>query len=249
MLDSALVLFGSMVILPPALVFLPLPDAASLPFLAVSVAIHVVYFILVALAYQHGELTVVYPLMRGAAPAVTTLLAVIFFNELPPGMAWMGILFVSAGILSLALGGCALHGRRGITFALANAGVIVIYTLVDGQGARLSGNALAYTGWMMLLTALCVVGWILQRNGTQATRHWRRNWMKGLVGGCCTVGSYSLALWAMTLAPIGLVAALRETSIVFGTLLGIGVLKERPTRKRLLAILVVAVGAVLIKIS
>jgi len=250
-LDAALVLAGAAVVIPGFLLFLPLPDPACWPLLGFSVVIHLIYFVLVALAYEHGEMSLVYPLMRGAAPVLTALLGVFFLEEIPNGLGWLGILCVSGGILSLAFssfGSEAFRGK-GVAFALLNAGVIVIYTLVDGAGVRLSGNAMSYTGWMIFLTAVSVVGFVACKRGSVALRYLAANRMKALAGGCCTFGSYSLALWAMTRAPIAHVATLRETSIVFGTILAAGILKEKVSRRRLLGIAAVTIGAVLIKMS
>ena len=250
-LDTGLVLFGTVMVLPIVLCFLPLPASACWGYLAFSVIIHIVYFVLVSLSYTHGDMTVVYPLMRGSAPAFTALLATFFLREVPTRLGWAGIFCVSGGILSLAIGHLGDGGKqgKGVFFALLNAAVIVIYTLVDGTGVRLSGNAVSYTAWMILLTAFSVLSWVIRTRGTAGRRYLFQNWTKGLLGGCCTCGSYCLALWAMMSAPIGLVAALRETSIVFGTILGAVVLKEKVSWRRMLAISLVVAGAVLIKIS
>ncbi len=133
-------------------------------------------------------------------------------------------------------------------FALANAGVIVIYTVVDAQGARLSGHALSYTGWMFLLTAAFSLGVSLAVRGRTILRHFRSGWRRGLLGGACTLASYSLALWAMTRAPVAAVAALRETSVVFAALLAAGFLKETISRWRYSSIFMVSAGAIAIKV-
>src|SRR5690606_1159201 len=134
-------------------------------------------------------------------------------------------------------------------FALGTAGIVVIYTLVDGVGVRLSGNAAVYTGWVFLLTALPLTGIFLLRDRAATLAYARPHWRRGLFGGACTLASYALALWAMTQAPIALVAALRETSVVFGTLLAALLLKERVSRTRYAAIGVVVAGAVAIKLA
>jgi drug/metabolite transporter (DMT)-like permease len=129
-----------------------------------------------------------------------------------------------------------------------NAGVIVGYTLVDGVGARLSGNAFSYTGWMLLLTGVLVFLISLSLRGRQLAHHVLFQWKKWLLGGGCTFAAYSLALWAMTKAPIAPVAALRETSIVFSAVLALFVLKERITPLRYVSIAIVTAGAVAIKV-
>jgi drug/metabolite transporter (DMT)-like permease len=127
--------------------------------------------------------------------------------------------------------------------------VIVIYTLVDGVGARLSGHPISYTGWIFFLTAFPLLAASFARQGRKAARNIRLNWGKGLVGGACTLSSYTLALWAITQAPIALVAALRETSVVFGTLIAAGFLKERVSPLRFVSIFIITAGAIAIKVS
>jgi drug/metabolite transporter (DMT)-like permease len=130
-----------------------------------------------------------------------------------------------------------------------NAGVIVIYTLVDGVGARLSQHPVSYTGWIFFLTAIPLLVVSFAKQGGKAAKYLRFNWGKGLIGGACTLGSYGLALWAMTQAPIALVAALRETSVIFGILIAAVFLKEHVSPLRYLSILAVTAGAIVIKMS
>jgi drug/metabolite transporter (DMT)-like permease len=238
------------IVLITAVMFFPLPRPDSWGYLAASVLIHQAYFGLLALAYQGGELSLVYPIMRGTAPAFTALAALAVLGEQPSPGEWTGIMLVSGGVWLLAADTAGPKNVRltPVIYALLNAGVIAIGTLVDGFGARLSGNAFSYTGWMLLLTGIIIftgsIGW---RRGPVA-RHVRNKWKTGVVGGACTFASYSLALWAMTHAPIALVAALRETSIVFTGLAALFVLKERFSPLRCISIAVVVAGAVAIKV-
>lgn len=229
--------------------FLPLPRPDSWLCLIASVVIHLAYFGLLVLAYRGGDLSRVYPIMRGTAPAFTALLAVVLLGEQLSWGGWFGVLLVSIGVLLLSADSPRIRGVRlaPVVFALLNAAVIVSYTLVDGLGARLSGNAFSYTGWMLLLTGLIGFAIALAFRGRQVTGHVRVQWKKGALGGACTFASYSLALWAMTKAPIAPVAALRETSIIFSTLLALWVLKERITTLRYVSVALVAVGAIAIK--
>lgn len=250
-LDTVLVATGGAVIAACALPFTPLPAAASWPFLIASGVIHVGYFLLVGLSYRHGELSFAYPIMRGSAPAVSALAAALLLSEWPATGGWLGVLLISSGVVLLAGDSWragAFHGRTAV-FALATAAIIVVYTLVDGVGARLSGNAFVYTGWVLVLTALPYTGLALVRNGAATRAYLLRHWRRGLLGGACTLGSYALALWAMTQAPIALVAALRETSVVFGALLAATLLGERVSRTRWAAIFIVLAGAVAIKLA
>lgn len=250
-LDTVLVVAGAGAIMILLLPFLPLPAAESWPYALASGLIHVGYFLLVAGAYRHGELSYVYPLMRGTAPALSAIAAALLLAEVPALQGWLGVALICGGVLLLAGDAWRKATPQGSAtlFALGTAGIVVIYTLVDGVGVRLSGNAAVYTGWVFLLTALPLTGIFLLRDRAATLAYARQHWRRGLFGGACTLASYALALWAMTQAPIALVAALRETSVVFGTLLAALLLRERVSRTRYAAIGVVVAGAVAIKLA
>ena len=249
-LDTVMVVAGAAVIAAVALPFTPTPAAASWPFLIASGLIHVVYFMLVALSYRHGELSFAYPIMRGSAPVVSAIAAALLLAESPSTGGWLGVLLISGGVMLLAGDSwrCGAFQGRAAMFALATAASIVVYTLVDGVGARLSGHAAAYTGWVFVLTAIPLVMIFLVRDGASTRAYCRQHWRRGLFGGVCTLGAYGLALWAMTRAPIALVAALRETSVIFGALLAVLLLGERLSRTRWAAIAIVTAGAIAIKL-
>jgi len=250
-LDTVLVVTGAGVIMICALPFVPLPAAASWPYLIASGIIHVAYFLLVAMSYRHGELSFVYPIMRGSAPAISAFAAALLLAEIPVAGGWLGVALISGGVMLLAGDSWrsgSFHGRAAL-FAIGTAGVIVVYTLVDGIGVRLSEHAASYTGWVFLLTAVPLLVIFMVRDRTDTTAYLRQHWRRGLFGGACTLASYALALWAMTRAPIALVAALRETAVIFGVLIAAIVLRERITRIRYLSILIVTAGAVAIKLA
>lgn len=250
-LDTVLVVCGAGAIMLALLPFAPLPAAASWPYIAASGAIHVIYFLLVAGAYRHGELSFAYPLMRGSAPALSAVAAALLLAEVPSPFGWLGVALICGGMLLLAADAwrkANFHGHAAL-FAFGTAGIIVVYTLVDGVGVRLSGHAAAYTGWVFLLTALPLLAIFLLRNRAATLAYVQRHWRRGLFGGACTLASYALALWAMTQAPIALVAALRETSVVFGTLLAATLLRENISAARYAAIAVVVAGAAAIKLA
>lgn len=248
--DTVLIVVGAGAGAALLLPFFPLPDAASWPYLAASVLIHVVYFLLVAFAYRVGELSFVYPLMRGLPPAMTAVAGVLLINESPGFGGWAGVCLISFGVLVLADDFWRSGRFRGtpVIFALATAAVIVVYTLVDGQGARLSGHAFSYTSWMFLLTAPLLLAIGAAGQGRGMLLRIRLGWRRGLLGGVCTLASYGLALWAMTRAPIALVAALRETSVVFAAFIAVAFLKEPVTRTRSVSIVLVCAGAMAIKL-
>jgi drug/metabolite transporter (DMT)-like permease len=260
-LDIVLVTAGSALLSAVALPFLPLPASASWAYVAASVVIHIGYFGLVAAAYRAGDMSFAYPLMRGTAPLLVTIASGPLIGEyLSPG-AWSGVLMICAGVLGMTLvhgkpgGGISGGGKpggagmRAALPAMANAVVIAVYTVVDGAGVRLSGHAAAYTMWVFLLTALPLVVWAGVRRRAGLTAHFRSRWHFGLLGGACTLAAYVLSLWAMTQAPVALVAALRETSILFGSALSALVLKERFGWTRHAAAAVVVSGAIILKLA
>jgi len=248
--DTSLLVWGAGAWAACLLPFAPLPATESWPYLAASVLIHVAYFTLVAFSYRGGDLSFVYPIMRGTAPVFSAIAAVFVLNELPSPGGWAGILLISSGIILLAGDSWRAGSFRPASalFALANAAVIVLYTLVDAQGVRLSGHAFSYTGWMFLLTAALSSGVFLAVRGRRMLRQVHSGWRKGMLGGACTLASYCLALWAMTRAPVAAVAALRETSVVFAAIFAAFFLKETISRLRYLSIMIVSAGAIAIKV-
>jgi drug/metabolite transporter (DMT)-like permease len=249
-LDTVLITTGVAVVAAAALLFMPLPAAASWPFLIASVVVHLAYYGLLILAYRGGDLSLMYPVMRGSAPAITAVMAALILGEQPSLGGWAGVMLVSVGVLLLAVDSPRSGGREGfrpLLFALLNAGVIVAYSLVDATGARHSGHAFSYTAWMLLITGILFFSLVARGRGRHIARHLQAHVSKGLIGGACTLGSYSLALWAMTRVPIAPVAALRETSIVFSALLAVFILKERISPLRCVSIAVVTLGAIAIK--
>jgi drug/metabolite transporter (DMT)-like permease len=250
-LDMVLIVGGAGVITACWLPFAPVPAVQSWPYLAASVVIHVAYFLLVALSYRKGELSFAYPIMRGTAPAVSALAAALLLSESPSPGGWLGVLLICFGVILLARDSWRSKSFQtsSAVFALINAAVIVLYTLVDGVGARLSGHSTSYTSWMFLLTALSLLAIFVPRDGSNVLRYIRHHWPRGLVGGACTLGAYGLALWGMTRAPIALVAALRETSVLFAVIIAGVLLRERITRTRYVSIFIVLAGAVAIKVS
>lgn len=249
-LDTLLVTTGLTAVAAIALFFMPLPHSGSWICLVASVVIHLAYYGLLVLAYKGGDLSLVYPIMRGSAPAFTALAAAALLSEWPSRGGWTGVLLVSGGVLLLSADSPRSTGVRlaPVFFALLNAGVIVAYSLVDGIGARLSGHAFSYTAWMCMITGVLFFLLSVGFGRVRLTRRFVEQWKKGVLGGGCTLASYSLALWAMTKAPIAPVAALRETSIIFGALLAVFFLKERISPLRYVSIGIVSIGAIAIKV-
>ena len=236
-LDTALVHFlGAVVALPFALWFGPPPPTAW-PFIAASLVIHIGYYIALVGAYQHGELGLTYPIMRGFAPMLVALASGFFLGEAPTLAAWLGIGGITLGValVGLAHPGEALHHRKALMFAFSNAAIIALYTVVDGRGVRASVvddfGALRYVMTLFVLDGIAypLLVW-LRRSADgrrEIVRYARQRWPVAMLGGSASIGSYAIALWAMTRAPVASVAALRETSVLFAALLGTVLLKER----------------------
>ncbi|AGK59048.1 hypothetical protein HYPDE_36883 [Hyphomicrobium denitrificans 1NES1] len=231
-----------------ALPFLTQPGSESWSYIAGSALIHVAYFTLVALAYHHADMSQTYPLMRGTAPFLVALVGALTLNEPLSYSAWIGISLISLGVLSMV--GFKQDGDgKGIAIALCNATIIASYTLIDGHGVRHSGSPVAYTLWVFMLTGIPLAGWVIAAHGKTAFIRAGLDWRLVLVGGLGTLAAYSLVLWAMTAAPVAVVAALRETSILFGTVISGFVLKERIGAARLAAACVIAFGAVALRLA
>jgi len=241
LLDTSTVVAGSMVVSLVLLPFLPLPLAAAWPMALASMVIHFAYYLTLTEAYRAGDLSFAYPLMRGTAPLLVTMLGVVFLRELPSLQVTAGILLICAGIFAIAFAQRHRHPRAAVYWALANAGIIAVYTLVDGAGARASGNAFAYVAWLTFLESALFLAWVRWHRGASATAYVTSRWRRGMVGGFFSVAAYGIVLWAMTRAPVAAVAALRETSVLFAAIIGTVLLKERLGPGRLAA----AVGVVL----
>lgn len=249
-LDTIFVACAAALVSAAALPFLPMPAPQSWPWLAVSAIVQLAYYALVAAAYRTGDMSHVYPVMRGTAPMLTALVAAVLLAERLAPSAWFGICVVCLGVVLLAVDG-RWRGRPGaaMSYALANAVVICAYTLLDGIGARLSGSPPAYVSWLFVLDGAALAGYAAVHHRGMAKRYLAQRWRVALAGGACTWTSYAIALWAMTQAPVALVAALRETSVLFGVGIAALVLGERISRARYGAALLVCAGAVLFKMS
>ena len=228
--------------------FLALPARESWPFIGASVIFQVLYFVLVASTYRIADMSQTYPIMRGTAPLLVATVSVLVLAESLSAFAWLGIAVISLGILSMAAAPSAGQ-KTGLVLALINAGVIACYTLIDGVGVRKSGAPVAYTLWVFLLTGIPLAAWALVARRAEFCAYVTRHWRLGVIGGVGTVASYGLALWAMTQAPIATVAALRETSILFGVVISAWVLKEHLTRVRIVAACVIAAGAMVLRLG
>lgn len=258
-IDTALVHALGAVVALPLLLLTGLPPAAAAPYIGASLFIHIAYYITLAGAYKHGDLSTTYPIMRGSAPLLVSLGSAAVLGEAPSALAWAGVLCVTAGValVGLAHPGKALHHRRALAFALANALVIATYTFVDGLGVRstVAGGASAFS-YAVLLFVLDGVPYpaLVWARRTAAQRRDILSYAQqraplAALGGAASLGSYAIALWAMTRAPIAAVSALRETSVLFASVFGVWLLKERFGPQRAIGAVVILSGVVALRLG
>src|SRR5439155_21648503 len=218
---TVLISLGAALVSLVALPFVGLPAAPAWPWVITSVAIHLFYFAALIESYRVGDMGQVYPIARGTAPLLTASLAPLVVNEVLSFFAFAGIVLLASGVLLLSLRGgrdlAKTLDRRAVGFAMFTALTITAYSLVDGIGARSAGSAHAYS--LALFTGIGPVMLIyaLARQRSKVMAVMARHWRTGLAGGALQLGSYGIAIWAMTLAPIAIVATLRETSVLFGS--------------------------------
>jgi drug/metabolite transporter (DMT)-like permease len=247
-LDTALIVAGSCVVCLPLLPFVPLPAPAAWPFAIASVVMHFGYYLMLAQAYRLGDLSFAYPLMRGVAPALVTILGLVFLDERLDAKTIVGIAMICTGIVTIAWFASGRHTMAAAGFALGNAVIIATYTLIDGAGARASGNALSYVVWLMPIEGIPFLLYVGLRRGRASVDYIVARWRRGLIGGAASIGAYGIVLWAMTLAPVAIVAALREVSVVFAALMGTWFLKESFGWRRLAGAVGVAAGVATLRL-
>ena len=231
----------------PALLIVPfvsLPNTAVLPYLFLSVVIHWGYYYFLVSAYRFGDLSLVYPIARGLTPVLVALGGLFIVGEILPPLAWLGLMLISFGILILAW--TAIFKEQsflGIMLALGTSFMVSGYSLVDGMGVRLTENALSYIVWLFIIEAIAIIAIFAPRRDRLRMLTRRQIWT-GIIGGVMASIAYGLVLIAKTHAPIAMVSALRETSVVFASLIGLIVFGEGPARPRSMATIIVASGIV-----
>jgi drug/metabolite transporter (DMT)-like permease len=238
-----------------SIVCLPLtgmPASGAWPWLGASAIIHLLYFAGLVESYRSGDLGYVYPIARGSAPLMTAVVGAIFVGEQLNVLGWSGIVTLAAGMLLLSArggSGIAQLDRRAVGYALLTALTICAYSVTDGIGVRLSRNPPAYALWLFVANAVALAPYALWRDWKRVNAAMRRFWLRGLTGGALQALSYGIALWAMTLAPIAIVASLRETSVLFGAIIAVLLLKEPLRTARVVAAMLIVCGVVLIRLD
>ncbi len=254
---------GSIAVAVPLVIFCPFPLSACWPYLLASVFIHVFYNLLLMRCYRYGDFGQVYPLARGTSPLVVTVLAAVFAGERPAPPQVAGVLVVSCGLAVLVFWGRRAGSgsgpesgpesgpsRTALIAAVATGLTIAAYTTVDGLGVRLSGSSVGYIGWLMLLESLCVPAWALARRRREVVGGVsRRVLLSGVAAGALSVLAYGLVLWAQTRGALAPIAALRETSVIFGAIIATVVFREPFGRSRIAATVLVVIGVVLLNVA
>ena len=247
---TMLAAFSALFALPGAL-WLGLPSADAWPWLATSVVLHIGYNVFLASAYTHGDLGRIYPLARGTAPLVTLIAGTLLLGQTVADWQRAGVITLAGGILVLAFESGWRQLRRspkGALYALVTSLFIAGYTLSDGMGARASTNPHAYVLWLFVLNGIPLLLYGLATGNAPGAAALSANWRAGSVAGLLSLGAYWIAIWAMTVAPIAAVAALRESSVVFAVLIGVIFLGESFSRVRAISVLTVLSGLVMLRL-
>ena len=247
-LAFALIGAGGSAVCIPLVIVAAIPRSSSWPYLLASVGIHVFYNLLLMQCYRLGEFSQVYPLARGISPLVVTVLAVMFVHEHLGLLQVAGVVVVSAGLAFLVFGG-RRPGRGAFLAAVGTGLTIAAYTTVDGVGVRLSASPVGYIGWLMVLESLCVPMFAAVRRRDVLLKQPRRILLAGLAAGALSVLAYGLVLWAQTRGALAPIAALRETSVIFGAIIGTLVFREPFGRTRIVATVLVVAGIVLLNVA
>ena len=249
---TALITIAGILAALPIIPFVGVLPVVAWPWLIASVIFHFGYYIGLTEAYRTGDMGQVYPIARGSAPLMTAIVSTFYLGEAVAPLAWLGIVILVSGVFLLSLRGgreLAKIDRRAVGFALFTAVTICAYSIVDGVGARMAGNPLAYTAWLFLIDGIVMIFFALARRGFAIVPAMVGYWKGGVFGGALSMVSYGIVIWAMTVAPIAIVAALRETSVLFAAALAIFLLKEPLRATRIAAALMIVCGLVLIRLA
>ncbi|MET9445621.1 EamA family transporter [Streptomyces cinerochromogenes] len=240
----ALISGGGLVIGLAITPFARFPAGTAWPYLCASASVHIAYYALLMTSFRLGDFGQAYPIARGSAPLVVTLLAAVFAHEVPGAWAGAGIAVSCLGLSGVGLWG--LRGRRpdwkAIGAALATGLTIAAYTVIDGLGVRAAHTSLGYIAWLMVVQGWVLPAFLYARAGGGTVRRLRPYAALGLLGAALSVAAYALVLWAQTRAALAPIAALRESSILVGAAIGALFFKERFGAPRIVAAGLVVVG-------
>ncbi len=223
------------------LFFVPMPAPKSWPFLIAAIFIHYAYYAFMLNGYRVGDFSQVYPIARGVAPLLVAALAAFLVGEHLSVGQLAAVLLTSTGIVILALG--RGRPRKGaVPFAVATGVTIAGYTFLNGLGVRHGGTVLGYLAWLEIGTGVGVVLVTVLRRRAGILAIAPSQGLRGIAAGVLAVGGYLAGLWAITLLPMAPVTAMRETSVVFGAIIGVVVFRESLGPQRIAAACLVAAG-------
>ena len=233
-----------------AIIFLPAPSIESFPYIVLSALIHQGYQNFLLTAYQTGKFTTVYPIARGFGPLVATLISIIFLGVYLKAFTILSILLISTGVILIGLFSKSVTKNNKILYTSLATGVFIgIYSVVDGHGARLSGSAVSYMSWVFVFSALffpIILHFRKQKNILKKTL--TEGKLVFWVGGSFSYLAYVITVWAFTKAPIPMVSALRESSIIFAIFIGYFYLKDKINFYKIISILLIFIGVIGLKI-
>lgn len=236
----------------PALAWFGFPILPAWPWLLGSVAIHLAYYVVLSAAYARADMGQVYPIARGGAPLLTATVSAIFLREPTTGLQFLGIVGLGLSVAAMSVVGRRKGSRFdpvAIGLALATAVIICAYTIVDGKGARAAGDPHGYSASLFVLDGIPLVLYALWRRGASGLAPLKRYWLQGMLGGGLSLGAYWIAIWAMTVAPIALVGALRESSVLFAAAISVVFLKEPLHWPRAVLAVLILASLVLIRMG
>lgn len=225
------------------------PVAACWPYIVASAVAQSCYLLLLTTAYSYGDMSRLYPIARGLAPLLVTAVSVGLLGERLSRPALLGVIIICTAIALIAFARGLPRRGQGVGLALATGAAIATYTLIDGVGVRLGVSALGYASWLFLLQGPLIVGFCWWRGGPDLPRRLKSNLAKGLGGGLLSIVAYTIVLWAQARAPLSLVSAMRETSVLWAALAGRLLLGEQLNRKEVAAVVLAALGAATLQIT
>ena len=230
--------------------FSSFPEVGAWPYLAASTIVHSAYLFFLYHSYRLGDLSEVYPLMRGIAPVIVTIGAFIFVGELPKGFGLWGVIFVSLGIILLSFYNFFFSiSYKAVLVSLLTGTCIASYTLLDGIGAREGQTAFGYISWLFILEGIAgmIIFWSISKISNLSMD--KKTFLQGTVGGTLSCIAYSIVIFVKMTTALGVVSSLRETSVIFGSLIGLLIFKERPWQFRIFSAIIVSIGLVFIAMA
>jgi drug/metabolite transporter (DMT)-like permease len=238
----------SAIIVAPALFFVPLPQGRAIWFLCGTALVHAVYELLLVKSYESAAFSAVYPVARGTGPLFTALGAILLLRERPPLIEMIGILMICGGVIAIGISHRASEGaKQGLLYALGTGFTIGCYTLIDATGVRSVAQPFTYVLWFFVAHGLCVLVTAPGIRGRAVVIEARRQWKLGILLGFLSITTYGSAMLAYRFGATAQIAALRETSVLFGTALAMSFLGEHMTARRWAAAIVIAAGAILLQ--